>query len=121
MGVFPGVCSPQHSVADPAQASRKSGETPEVSLMASQVTVEFYGVPRLRAGCATLHVDAGTVAEVLAAVGRACPFLGDLVQPDGRLASQYLLTINGRGFVRELEQRLAAGDHLILLSADVGG
>ncbi len=85
------------------------------------VTVEFYGVPRLRAGCERLHVEAGTVGEALAAVLRACPGLSELVQADGRLSSHFLLSINGRHFNRSPHQPLAPGDQVILLSADVGG
>jgi molybdopterin synthase sulfur carrier subunit len=87
----------------------------------SMVTVEFYGVPRLRAGRGVLHVRAGSVAKVLAAVVEACPGLRGLVQPDGRLAPHYLLSINGRQFPREPDQLLQPGDQVILLSADVGG
>ena len=49
-----------------------------------QVTVEFFGIPRHRAGRAELAVPAGTVAELLAAVERACPALAGLVR-DGRV------------------------------------
>jgi hypothetical protein len=84
------------------------------------VTVEFYGIPRLRAGRAELSVPAGTVAEVLAAVERACPGLANLVQR-GRLAPQYLLSLDGRQFVSDLGQRLRPGERLLLLSADAGG
>jgi hypothetical protein len=40
------------------------------------VTVEFFGIPRQRAGRAELVVPAGTVAEALAAVGRSRPKTG---------------------------------------------
>jgi molybdopterin converting factor small subunit len=85
-----------------------------------RVTVEFYGVPRLRAGRAELAVPAGTVAEVLAAVGRMCPGLVGLVN-EGRLAPHYLLSLNGQQFVTDLGQPLRAGNRLLLLSADAGG
>ena len=85
------------------------------------VTVEFFGVPRLRAGRAELAVPPGTAAEVLAAVERACPELAGLVRPDGRLAPHYLLSIDGRRFLAELDQPLRAGERLLLLSADAGG
>jgi sulfur-carrier protein len=85
------------------------------------VTVEFYGVPRLRAGRAELAVPPGTAAEVLAAVERACPGLAGLVRGDGRLAAHYLLSVNGQRFVTDLRQPLRAGERLLLLSADAGG
>jgi molybdopterin synthase sulfur carrier subunit len=85
------------------------------------VTVEFFGIPRLRAGRAELSVAAGTVAELLAAVERACPGLAGLVQADGRLAPHYLLSNNGQHFVTDVCQALKPGDRLLLLSADAGG
>jgi molybdopterin converting factor small subunit len=86
-----------------------------------RVTVEFYGIPRQRAGRAELCVEAATVADALAAVVRACPGLAGLVQADGRLAPHYLLSLQGCHFLSDLQQPLCSGDHLLLLTADVGG
>jgi molybdopterin converting factor small subunit len=88
---------------------------------AGRVTVEFFGIPRQRAGRAELVVAAGTVAQTLAAVEQACPRLAGLRQPDGRVGPHYLLSINGSGFVTDPRQLLRPGDHLLLLSADAGG
>jgi molybdopterin converting factor small subunit len=85
------------------------------------VTVEFYGVPRQRAGRAELAVAARTVGEMLEAVERACPRLAGLRRPDGRLAAHYLLSIDGREFVADVRQQLRPGDRVLLLSADAGG
>lgn len=89
--------------------------------MSSQVTVELYGVPRLRAERAEVMVTAGTVAEVLAAVESACPGLTGLLTADGRLSPHYLLSLDGRQFVGDTTQNVAPGTRLILLSADAGG
>jgi molybdopterin converting factor small subunit len=85
------------------------------------VTVEFYGVPRARAGRAELSVPAGTVADLLAAVERACPALAGLRQADGRPSPHYLLSVEGRQFVTEAGQPLRPGERVLLLSADAGG
>ena len=85
------------------------------------VTVEFFGIPRERAGRTMLTVPAGTVAEVLAAVEKACPKLAGLRQADGRLAPHYALSIHGQRFVNDMNERVAAGESVYLLSADVGG
>jgi molybdopterin converting factor small subunit len=87
----------------------------------SLVTVEFYGIPRQRAGRAELTVAAVTTAEVLAAVEQARPGLSDLRRPDGRLAPHYLLSVEGRQFVTDLSEVLQPGARLLLLSADAGG
>jgi molybdopterin converting factor small subunit len=83
--------------------------------------VEFFGIPRLRAGRAELAVPAGTVAEVLRRIEGECPGLAGLVNADGRLAPHYLLSINGERFVNTLDALLRPGDRLLLLSADAGG
>jgi molybdopterin converting factor small subunit len=88
---------------------------------AGLVTVEFYGVPRQRAGRAELTVTARTVAELLEAVERACPGLSGLRRPDGRLAAHYLLSVEGQRFVSDVGQELRPGDRVLLLSADAGG
>jgi hypothetical protein len=85
------------------------------------VIVEFFGVPRWKAGRSELSVAPGTVAEVLAAVRARCPGLADLLTGEGRLAAHYLLSVDGVNFVRDLAQRLPARARLLLLSADAGG
>lgn len=84
------------------------------------ITIEFFGIPRQRAGRAELSVDAATAAAALAQVAAACPDLGGLVT-DGRLARQYLLSVDGERFVADLAEPLPAGTRLLLLSADAGG
>ena len=84
------------------------------------VTVEFLGIPRQRAGRAELMVAAGTVAEALTAIERSCPRFTDL-RSEGKLAPQYILSVNGRRFLRELNYGLAPGDRIVVLSADAGG
>jgi molybdopterin converting factor small subunit len=83
-------------------------------------TVEFFGIPRERAGREELAVRAATVAEALAAVERACPGLTGLLR-EGRLAPHYLLSVNGHHFEADLRQPVQPGDRLLLLSADAGG
>jgi molybdopterin converting factor small subunit len=85
------------------------------------VTVEFFGVPRLRAGRADVTVAAATPAAALAAAARECPGLGPVVAPDGRLLPHYLLSLGGDRFVADLGEALPAGARLLLLSADAGG
>lgn len=85
------------------------------------VTIEFFGIPRQRAGRAELAVPADTVATLLECVERFCPGLHGLRQADGRLAPHYLLSIDGQEFVTDLHQKLRPGERLLLLSADAGG
>jgi molybdopterin converting factor small subunit len=88
--------------------------------ISTPVVVEFFGVPRARADRSELEVPAGTVAEILAHVEAACPGLKGL-RRDGRLAPHYLLSLDGREFLTDMDQRLSPGDRVLLLSADAGG
>jgi hypothetical protein len=85
------------------------------------VTVELYGIPRHRAGRAELAVAPGSVADVLAAVERVCPGLGGLRSPNGGLALQYRLSLDGERFLTDPAERLRPGARVLLLSADAGG
>src|SRR5262245_36725599 len=85
------------------------------------VAVEFFGIPRLRAGRAELAVKAATVRDALAAVAEACPLLRDVAAPGGRVPPHYLLSFDGQRFVTDPDQPLAAGARLLILSADAGG
>jgi molybdopterin converting factor small subunit len=87
---------------------------------AGLVTVELFGIPRQRAGTAELQVAAGTVADVLAALVRACPGLTDVVR-DGRPGPHCLLSRDGREFVSDPATVLRPGERVLLLSADAGG
>jgi molybdopterin converting factor small subunit len=85
------------------------------------ITVEFFGVPRQRAGRAELTVAATTLAQVVEAIEKACPRLMGLRGMDGRLAKHYLLSVDGQRFVRDFSEELPSGSRLLLLSADAGG
>ena len=85
-----------------------------------RITVEFFGVPRLRAGCTEVSLIAETVGDALKEIAAKYPGLGDIMR-NGRLAPSYLLSINGRRFDAALRTKLAPSDRLLLLSADAGG
>ncbi|MFO0970009.1 MAG: hypothetical protein U0793_31035 [Gemmataceae bacterium] len=87
---------------------------------AGEVIIELFGVPRHKAGAAEVRVPAGTLEQVLRGVERLCPALGE-VCVKGRLASHYLLALDGQSFVADLQRPMAPGTRLVLLSADVGG
>jgi molybdopterin converting factor small subunit len=86
----------------------------------SEVIIEFYGIPRERAGRADLTVHAATVGAALSEVERACPGLRGLCHA-GRLAQHYRLSLDGREFLTSFGQALPQGARLLLLSADAGG
>jgi molybdopterin converting factor small subunit len=85
------------------------------------ITIELYGIPRLRAGTARLSVEAATVAEALRGLGHQCPhLLGSILIGEG-VHQAYRLNVNGDRFVSDPMTPLSDGDALLLLSADMGG
>ena len=89
-------------------------------LPAPRITVEFFGTARLRAGRSDLPIEAATVADALTATARECPALAGVVD-NGKLSGHYLASVNAGPFLIDLHHPLAAGDRLLLLSADAGG
>ena len=85
------------------------------------IRVEFYGVPRHRAGVAGMEVEAATLGDAVRELRRHLPQLAEICLADGRLCAVYLANLNARIFVSDPATRLAAGDCLLVLSSDVGG
>ena len=82
--------------------------------------VEFLGIPRERAGVTEVELDAATLGDVLAVLPSRFPALRELI-PCGALHSSVAASLNGDSFISDPATPLAAGDRLILLSADAGG
>jgi molybdopterin converting factor small subunit len=82
--------------------------------------VEFLGIPRERIGISELIVDAQTLGQLLATLRDRYPTLAELI-PGARLHPSIAANLNGDYFVTDPETTLAEEDHLLILSADVGG
>ena len=82
--------------------------------------VEFLGIPRERAGVADLDIEADTLGQLLSELVARFPDLRELV-PNGELHPSVVANLNGDEFVSDPDRALAEGDHLLILSADVGG
>ena len=94
-------------------------ETPVVREMS--VTVEFFGIPRERAGTAKAMVAAGTLGGALLELGRSYPQFAESCLQSGNLAKGYVVNLNGERFVTDVDTPLRAGDAILILSADAGG
>jgi molybdopterin-guanine dinucleotide biosynthesis protein A len=101
--------------ADYAAALRREGLAPP------PLTFELYGVPRLRAGRATVEVAALSLRDAVAGLVRECPALAAILRPDGSLHPAYRLGLEGADFLTDLDQAVPPGARLLLLAADVGG
>jgi molybdopterin converting factor small subunit len=87
----------------------------------AMITVELFGVPRLRAGLASVRVEASDLGSALRTLANACPNLDGSILVDGRAHPSYKVSLNGEAFVIDPSTALVDGDVLLLLAADVGG
>ena len=85
------------------------------------VTIELFGVPRLRAGKDAFCVPAASLGEALRALGQVCPALSPSVVDGERLQPCYLVAVNGVQFTADPRTPLADGDVVVLVSAEAGG
>ena len=82
--------------------------------------VEFLGIPRERAGISEVEIEAETLGQLLGALAARFPAFGELLTADG-LHRSLAANLNGDDFVSDPRTRLSQDDHLLILSADVGG
>jgi molybdopterin converting factor small subunit len=85
------------------------------------ITIEFFGVPRLRAGTRCIRLEAESLATALRGLAGLCPGLDGPVIAGESLHPAYSVCLNGDRFVTDPATPLAEGDVLLLMSADVGG
>lgn len=84
-----------------------------------RVTVEFYGLARVRAGRPALTTDAATVGAALGAADTACP--GLRVLGPGGIAPEFLVSVGGGRFTTNPADRLKDGESVLVFGADAGG
>jgi molybdopterin converting factor small subunit len=82
--------------------------------------VEFLGVSRERAGVAEIDVHADTLGRLLGTLAARMPGLAELIAVD-RLHPSLAANLNGDRFISDPETPLSNDDHVLILSADVGG
>jgi molybdopterin converting factor small subunit len=82
--------------------------------------LEFYGVPRERAGVPGLEVQADTLGQLLGALAVRIPSFGRFISGD-RLHPSFIASLNGERFVSDPGTPLGKDDCLLILSADAGG
>jgi molybdopterin converting factor small subunit len=82
--------------------------------------VEFFGVPRERAGVSELEVHADTLGQLLGMLARRLPSLSEIIRDD-RLHPAFVAKLNGDRFVTDPGTPLRGDDSVLILSADAGG
>jgi molybdopterin converting factor small subunit len=82
--------------------------------------VEFFGVPRERAGTSKLEVQADTLGELLGTLVLRIPSFAHFIDA-GRLQPSFVANLNGDRFVSDPGTSLNQHDCVLILSADAGG
>jgi molybdopterin converting factor small subunit len=85
------------------------------------ITIEFFGLPRERAGVTATTASGDDLGSVLRGLEARFPHLAATCLQDGRLKSGYVANLNGERFISHPDTPLATGDTLLILSADAGG
>lgn len=86
-----------------------------------EVIVEFFGIPRMRAQLKTTQARGACLSEVLADLARRFPQLADACIAGDQLRPGIIANLGGDRFITDPTTRLAAGQRLLIMSADAGG
>ena len=82
--------------------------------------VEFFGVPRDRAGVDEVHVDADSLGRLLGTLAARLPGLAEVIEAD-RLHPSLAASLNGDRFISDPNTPLERHDRVLILSSDAGG
>jgi molybdopterin converting factor small subunit len=85
------------------------------------IRVEFFGIPRQRAGVASTVAAGARLGEVFAGLEGQFPQLAKSCFRNGLLRPGYIANLNGQRFVTDPKTPLNPGDSLLILTADAGG
>ena len=85
--------------------------------------VEFFGVPRERAGVAQLDFQVDTLGQLLSTLAVRIPSLGEFIIAGraDQLRPSVVANLNGDRFVSDPRTPLEENDCVLILSADAGG
>lgn len=86
-----------------------------------RVTVELFGIPRLRAGVARIEAEGLNLGDVFFDIAQRFPTLGDTCISGRRLKAGFTANLCGEQFVTDPSTELKDGDSILLLSLDAGG
>jgi molybdopterin converting factor small subunit len=82
--------------------------------------VEFFGLPRERAGMSGMEVHADTLGQLLGILALQMPQLSEFIRAD-RLHPVLAANLNGDRFISDPATPLRESDNVLILSADAGG
>ena len=89
------------------------------------ITVEFFGIPRVRAGLERVVVlpdrNSAMLSEVLEHVADQLPTFADGCMTDKKLDDHFLVSLDGEEFIHEGDALIQENRTVYILSADAGG
>jgi sulfur-carrier protein len=86
-----------------------------------QITVELFGIARLKAGVSTTSSTGATLGEVLSDLAERYPALSNVCISGQSLMSGFTANLRGEQFICDPATSLRDGDSILLLSVDAGG
>jgi len=90
-----------------------------------KIEVELYGIARHRCGVGQVDVACGpggtSFGAILAELADRFPGFAETCLRQARLADEFVANIDGQCFVADPKTPIAAGQTLLILSADAGG
>jgi molybdopterin converting factor small subunit len=86
-----------------------------------QVAVEFFGIPRARAGLAQTSAVGSNLGDVLSDLAGKFPQLAETCIEGRSLRAGFIVSLGAERFVTSPETPLCEGDTVLLLSLDAGG
>lgn len=90
-------------------------------LLRMRVTVELFGIARLRAGVSQTEAHGSNLGDVFSDLAQRFPALADDCISDRRLKAGFTANLRGEQFVTDPDTKLQEGDSILLLSMDAGG
>ena len=90
-------------------------------LLRMRVTVELFGIARLRAGVSQTEANGSNLGDVFSDLAQRFPALADDCISDRRLKAGFTANLRGEQFVTDPDTKLQEGDLILLLSMDAGG
>ncbi len=86
-----------------------------------RVAIEFFGIPRARAGVAQTTAVGSNLGDVLDDLAKNFPSLADTCINGRMLRPGFIMNLGAERFVTSSETPLSEGDTVLLMSLDAGG
>ncbi|MFO0999088.1 MAG: MoaD/ThiS family protein [Planctomycetaceae bacterium] len=89
--------------------------------LVAEVQVEFFGIPRARAGLAQTPASGESLGELVEFLSRKFPALGECCFEGKCFRPGYVANLSGDRFTTNPATPIRHGDTVLILSLDAGG